>query len=204
MTTPYGGPTDLIEAFVNDNITEGWTIHNEMDIIVHGNTVYVYEKSSAPTTKFVQIAIRIPDNVFILNRFRTGKGTITNLTESTITKSIRGKYIYMRLNPVRYKTDNGDVDPATLRETILNINQPGAYPIRKALKTYGRDRMQEEAIENFRQLQISTDMINIPDKALYRGLAITAAIKEIKRAKKVCRMVDKYLDVLKQFPEPEP
>ena len=204
MTTAYGGPTDLVEAFVNDNITEGWTIHKEMNIIVRGNTLYVYEKSSEPTTKFVQIAIRIPDNVFILNRFRTGRGTITNLTESTIVRSASGKYIYMRLNPVLYKTDNGDVDPATLRETISNLNQPSAYKIRNALKTFGKERMQEEAIENFRQLKISTEIINNPNKEDYRDLAITAALKEIKRAKKVCRMVDKYLDVLKQFPEPKP
>ena len=206
MTTAYGSPTDLVEAFVNDNITEGWTFYNEIDIIVRGNTLYVRKKSSKPGTEFIQIAIKIPgipDNVFILNRFTTGKGTITNLVESTIIRSNSGRYIYMRLTRVLNKTDNGDVDPRVLRETILNLTQPSAHYIRNALKTFGRDRMQEEAIENFRQLQISIETINNPDKAHYKDLAITAALKEIKRAKKVCRMVDKYLDVLKQFPEPE-
>ena len=209
MTTAYGSPTDLAKAFVNDNITEGLTYYRATGVLVKGNTLYIYDKTVTSDTEYIQIAIRIPDNVFILNKFTTGKGTITNLVESTIIRSIKGKYIYMRLSRVKHQltqnlSKNGTVRPDVLREAINNLTQPSAYQIQKALKTYGKDRMQEEAIENFKQLQISIDTINNPDKALYRELAITAALKEIKRAKKVCRMVDKYLDVLKQFPEPEP
>jgi len=199
MTTEYSSPTGLVEAFVNDNITKGNTFYKDNDIVITGNALYAYKKPLTGGTEYIQIAIRIPDNVFILNKFTTGKDTIANLVESTIIRSIKGKYIHMKLRRTNQLTENGDVRPDVLREAINNLKQPSAYLIRKSLKTFGKDRMQEAAIENIRQLQTSIRLIN--NGNLRSGTAIIVLVKELEHAKKVYHMLDKYLDILTQFPE---
>ena len=214
MTTEYGSPTELAEAFVNDNITEGRTIYNNFNLEVVGNALYVYIKKSGGAkethinpTEYIQTAIRIPDNVFILNKFTSGEHTLINLIESTIVRSLKGKYIHLRLTRVRTLTENGTVRPDVLREAINNLTQPGAYPIRNALKTFGKERMQEAAIANFNHLRINLNSLRNPEQHGIDSATkaiIKDSIRRLQHAKKVCRMVDKYLDILTQFPELEP
>ena len=194
----YNTPNELIKAFVCDDITHGWV----KNLIVYGNTLYLDEGNDGRNLFFYQLAIRLTDDVIVINR----RGKYNPYEEKIwdiAAKHPRAWRRYIPLLTILHKKKYGAIEPHMLKAAIT---EEPLGRTKTALKLYGRKQMQAEAIENFNRLRIHLNSLRNPEQHKIDSATkaiIKDSIRRLQRAKKVCRMVDKYLDILTQFPELE-
>ena len=192
-----GGTEELIKAFICDNADRG----HAYNLIIYGDTLYLDEGNDGKNLFFYQLAIRLPSGVYILN-MRDKHHEHMRYIRKVLTHS-QSWMKYISLPTLNHKKDHGEIEPPKLRTAIKE--EHGIAVVKRALKRYGREQMQAAACENIHWMHITLERLNHPDrKKYYDTLIISEAIRETQRTKKVCKMLDKYLDILTQFPELKP
>ena len=182
---------------VNGKITK----RHVCNLIVYGNTLYLDEGNDGRNVYYFQLAIRISDDVYLLNDISKHR-EIQYKVKDVIALHMRAYGRYITLKTLNHKKKDGEVNQKLLKNSI------DEYPlgrIKTALKKYGREQMQAAAIDNIQQLNITLERLEYPNrKKYYDKLIIAEASREIRHVRKVCAMLDKYLNILTQLPERNP
>lgn len=189
----YNSLESLLKAYVNDGITHGWYYN----VLVFGETLYIYKGHTGGRLMYYQQAIRLTDDVYLFNSTSTNDHHETReALRDIIIGHIHATYTNISLPLASKKVPNGFVSPSALKAVIsvsTTIRQT------KALRRYGRERMHERAIENFKYL-ITVYLDPNGQETLLKS-EIKDMVKALRRARKYCKIVDRYIDVLKQLPE---
>ena len=197
LNTEMKGTNELIKAFICDNADRGHTFN----LIIIGNTLYVDEGNDGKNVFYYQLAIRLPGGVYIVNMRAKYDKQIQYIYKVLQHNQTWIKYIM--LPTLNHKKDYGVIDPDQLRKAISD--EANNSVVKRALIRYGREQKQATAFEELNQLHIILEQLQYPDRrGPYNKTVITVALEQLQHTKKVCATLDKYLDVLKQFPEPEP
>ena len=195
--TQMAGTKELIRAFICDNADRG----HAFNLIIIGDVLYLDEGNDGKRLYYYQLAIRLPGGVYIINMRSKHDNKIEYI--SKVLQHNQAWIKYIMLPTLDHKKDHGQIDPDQLRKAIMEEGANSA--VKRALITYDRQQKQATAIENINQLHITFERLNYPDRSKYYDeLTITEAIRVIQRTNKVCATLDKYLDILTQFPELEP
>lgn len=197
LNSEMQGTKELIKAFVCNDSDRG----HAFNMIIIGDTLYLDEGNDGKNVFYYQLAIRLTGGVYVVNmRSKHDKHIqyIYNVLQhnQTWTK-------FIMLPTLNHKKSHGKIEPDRLREAIQE--EHNGQTVKRALIRYGREQKQATAFEELNQLHIILEQLQYPDRrGPYNKTVITVALEQLQHTKKVCATLDKYLDVLKQFPEPEP
>lgn len=126
MESKYDTIDDLIKAFVNDNIPKG----NASNLIVYGNTLYVDEGNDGHNLWFFPLAIRLSDDIYIINIRKKHKPCQTKIYKQAAMHS-RARYRYIYMPTINHKQENGRVEPSILK-SIISGEPPGRVKVEQS------------------------------------------------------------------------
>lgn len=194
----YDTLKDLLEAYVNDGITHG----RYFNVLVFGETLYIDKGNDNMGNLFYyQQAIRLSDDIYVLNNNPADDHHNTrDIFSDIIIKHIRAHYWGTSLPTLHKKIPNGVMRPPILK-AIISETKGIDKRMHTTLKLYGRDRMHEEVIENYKYLVSTHQAMTIPGNVELSNGIIRDMIGALKKVQKVHVRLSEYLDVLRQLPE---